>query len=194
MKIKKITTSVALAACLLTASSVGALAGSMHYGLNTGYAVGNVASTTVNGPVIGASFIVQKTKKWRAQANFDVTFLNGISSNSTLGSTGATPYLGEINIQVGYQVYPKLYTYGLLGVAGITSASSNNSGFEGYEWGAGASYDMYKYMSVYAQYTGQSLSTGLASMLTKCKIELIEKGENEAPKKDADDFNKLFSI
>ena len=34
----------------------------------------------------------------------------------------------------------------------------------------------------------------LASMLTKCKIELIEKGENEAPKKDADDFNKLFSI
>jgi len=31
-------------------------------------------------------------------------------------------------------------------------------------------------------------------MLTKCKIELIEKGENEAPKKDADDFNKLFSI
>ena len=34
----------------------------------------------------------------------------------------------------------------------------------------------------------------LASMLTKCKIELIEKGEREEPKKDADDFNKLFSI
>ena len=35
----------------------------------------------------------------------------------------------------------------------------------------------------------------LASMLTKYKIELVEKeGEQEAPKKDADDFNKLFSF
>ena len=34
----------------------------------------------------------------------------------------------------------------------------------------------------------------LASMLTKCKIELVEKEENAEPKKDADDFNKLFSI
>jgi len=33
----------------------------------------------------------------------------------------------------------------------------------------------------------------LASMLTKCKIELIEK-EDDQPKKDASDFNKLFSI
>jgi len=161
MKIKKITTSVALAACLLTASSVGALAGSIHYGLNTGYAVGNVASTTVNGPVIGASFIVQNTKKWRTQANLDITFLNGISSNSTLGSTGATPYLGEMNLQVGYQVYPKLYTYGLFGVAGVNSGlNGNGNSFEGVEWGAGASYDMYKYMGVYAQYTGQYLGSG----------------------------------
>ena len=34
----------------------------------------------------------------------------------------------------------------------------------------------------------------LASMLTKCKIELLEKAENEAPKKDAKDFDKLFSF
>jgi N utilization substance protein A len=34
----------------------------------------------------------------------------------------------------------------------------------------------------------------LASMLTKHKIELIEKGEDDAPKKDAKDFDKLFSF
>jgi N utilization substance protein A len=34
----------------------------------------------------------------------------------------------------------------------------------------------------------------LANMLTKHKIELQEIGEKEEPKKDADDFNKLFSI
>ena len=34
----------------------------------------------------------------------------------------------------------------------------------------------------------------LANMLTKYKIELLEKGEKEEPKKDADDFNKLFSF
>ena len=34
----------------------------------------------------------------------------------------------------------------------------------------------------------------LANMLTKYKIELQEIGEKEEPKKDADDFNKLFSI
>jgi len=34
----------------------------------------------------------------------------------------------------------------------------------------------------------------LASMLTKYKIELVEKGEKEAPKKDASDFDKLFNI
>jgi len=34
----------------------------------------------------------------------------------------------------------------------------------------------------------------LANMLTKYKIELQEIGEKEEPKKDANDFNKLFSI
>jgi len=34
----------------------------------------------------------------------------------------------------------------------------------------------------------------LASMLTKHKIELVEKEEKEAPKKDATDFDKLFSL
>jgi len=35
-----------------------------------------------------------------------------------------------------------------------------------FEWGVGASYDMYKHMSVYAQYTGQAFfnsSTGASS-------------------------------
>ncbi len=159
MRIKKIATSVVLAACLSGAMAVSANANSIHFGLDTGYAVGNVASTTVNGPVIEVSFIKNTKKNWRFQTNLGFTFLNGTSSNSTLSSIGSSLYLGEANFQFGYQVYPKLYTYGLFGIAGINSGfSGSNGALEGVEWGAGASYDLYKYMSVYAQYTGQSLS------------------------------------
>lgn len=157
MKLKKITTSAALVACLLGTIAVGADASPVHYGLNVGYAVGRVASTNIHGPAVDFSMFGNFSENWRGAVNIGATFLNGADSNSTIGSN---PYMGEVNIQVGYQVIPKLYVYGLAGVAGIstTSNASASNTYQGFEWGGGVSYDWMKYISVYAQYTGQSLS------------------------------------
>lgn len=165
--VKKIVTSAVLAASLL---SVSANADSVHYGLQTGYAAGSIGTTSVNGPVIEFSFLA-KYKKWRFQNNLGGIILNNVSNNSELGTANGsgTAFLGEYNIQVGYQVAHHVTAYGLLGVQGLSQgsgANNNNSGIMGFEWGAGASYQWMKYMSVYAQYTGSSLSAGVGPTLT----------------------------
>jgi len=162
MKIKQIAIPIALAACLSGIMAVNANASSTHfvtnsyYGLSTGYTVGSVGSTSLNGPSIVGSYIIDFAKNWRGQYNIGGAFLNGAGSNNAQGIPSSS-FLGEMSLQVGYKVYPKLYTYGLLGVAGIGSSSfnsnNNSSSLEGF------SYDMYKYMSVYAQYTGQAFSS-----------------------------------
>jgi opacity protein-like surface antigen len=162
MKLKKITTSAALAACLLGTLSVNANANPVAYGLKTGYAAGTLASTSVSGPVVDFT-VSGNYKNWQGAMNIGATFLNGSNSTSNLGT--GNPYLGEINWQLGYQVISKLYVYGLAGVAGINTTSSSNANdtYDGFEWGGGVSYDWMKYMSVYAQYTGQSLSASSGS-------------------------------
>jgi opacity protein-like surface antigen len=158
MKLKKITISAVLAA-YFGVLAVHADASSLAYGLKTGYAVGTLASTSVNGPAVDFSVSANFARNWQGAMNIGATFLNGAGDNTKLGSGNL--YLGEYNLQLGYQVFPKFYTYGLVGVAGINTSSSINGesgNYQGFEWGAGVSYDWMKYMSVYAQYTGQSLS------------------------------------
>jgi opacity protein-like surface antigen len=116
-----------------------------------------MTSTSVNGPAVDFTMFGNFSKHWRGAMNIGATFLNGANSNSTIGSNA---YLGEVNVQAGYQVIPKFYVYGLVGVAGINNTSNingNSNGYTGFEWGGGVSYDLVKYMGVYAQYTGQSL-------------------------------------
>lgn len=168
--IKKITTSAALAACLL---GVSANANTVHLGLQTGYATGSIGTTSVNGPLVEFS-VLYKHNKLRIQNNLGATFLNNISNNSELGTVngGGSTYLGEYNFQFGYQVAHHVTAYGIFGIAGIGQGSglnnnnNSNNGLIGLEWGAGASYQWMKYMSVYAQYTGSSLTAGVGPNLT----------------------------
>jgi len=126
MKIKQIAILVAVAACLSGVMAVNANASSTHYALSTGYTVGSVGSTSLNGPSIVGSYIIDFAKKWRGQYNIGGAFLNGAGSNNAQGIP-SNSFMGEMNIQIGYKVRPKFYTYGLLGIAGIGSSSFNSN-------------------------------------------------------------------
>lgn len=148
LNIKKIASSAVMAGLLLTGLSSNASAysdGKYYMGLNGGYSVGKIDTTSVDGGIVGLEF-GRDLEKWMFGMYYDYTMNdadNGVSSSDVAMST--------FGVKLGYKPMTDLTVYALGGYQAIKN-------YAGYEFGGGVKYNVIDHVAVFGEYRGGNMT------------------------------------